>query len=363
MFKYNYLISIRKFYLDHGFLHASALTFYSIFAIVPILATAFGVAKGFGLEAFLDVQLEKSFPGQENTTKFLSEYAQNLLSQSSGGLIAGIGILVLFYSVYNMLSHIERSLNRIWQIPESRNISARISHYLSLILIGPTALILASALKIFIANHVHYYSGLQLWSSNFLPLLLMVSLLYWLYKYMPNTKVNSKAALFGAVNAGVAYILCQSLLIESQLMMNNYSAVYGGFAALPIFLIWVQISWFIVLFGAQLCFVFQNGIRNIWELNFESLSLNNRNILLLKIANSCIDKFNSHKSAPSVHDLALELDLPPSLVQQLIVKLTEAKILAKIISTHSDEISYHPAGNSALINEHYILESLKSTGY
>jgi len=353
-----YIIAIKKFYIDNGPLHASALTFYTIFAIVPVFATAFGIAKGFGLENFLNLQLERSFPGQETTVQTLSEYAQNLLAQSSGGLIAGVALLVLFYSVYSMLSRIETSLNDIWQVAEPRKISIRVSYYLSLILIAPIILVVAGSLKIFISDHIYTYSPLLSWTSSTLSLLLVIFLFYWLYKYMPNIKVNSKSALIGATHAGVAYILCQSALIESQLIMSNYSAVYGGFAALPIFLIWVQISWIIVLLGAQLCFVQQNNIQNEREISIDLVSINDRYDLLLKVANSCIAKFNISKPAPSINDLAEELQLPPSLVRQLVSKLLYAKILAKTINPLAEYHGYIPATNPVLLNESHILDCI-----
>lgn len=357
-----YSTAIRKFYLDNGFLHASALTFYSIFAVVPILATAFGIAKGFGLEDFLNLQIKKSFPGQETTVQFISQYAENLLSQSSGGLIAGVGLLVLFYSVYNMLSHIEQSLNNIWQVSEPRKISTRISHYLSLILIGPIILIVAGAVRLFISNQIRAYNEFLALFSNLLPTLLVIALFYWLYKYMPNIKVKASAAIFGASIAGLAYILSQAFLIESQLIMTNYSAVYGGFSALPIFLVWVQISWIIVLFGAQLCFVRQNKIQNLWQINFSSLSYKAKNALFLKVANLCIDRFNQHKPAPSIQDLADDLQLPSSLIRQLLVKLIDANILIKTVTMRDEHYGYQPANATAILTEDFILEAIYNCG-
>lgn len=253
-----YSTAAKKFYIDNGFLHASALTFYTLFAVVPILATAFGIAKGFGLESFLNDQIAKTFSGQETVVLFLTQYAQNLLAQSSGGLIAGVALLILFYSVYSMLSHVEQAFNIIWQVPDPRSFSLRVSQYLAIIFVAPIILIVAGSLQLFIAKQIHAYNLILSWSSSLSSIVLIIAFFTWLYQYMPNIKVSTKAALFGSIHTGIAYTIVQSTLVESQVEMTSYGAVYGSLAALPIFLLWIQISWIVVLYGAQLCFMAQN---------------------------------------------------------------------------------------------------------
>jgi membrane protein len=279
----NYNLATRKFFNDNGFLQASALTFYTLFAVVPILAASFGIAKGFGLETFLNKQLEEAFPSQEVVVQALSEYAQNLLAQSSGGVIAGVALLILFYSVYSMLNHIEQALNDIWQVPKKRSISSRMSHYLALILIAPIILVVTGSLKIFIAKRLLDYNPVLSSGGSVISLLILILLFTWVYQFMPNIKVKTKTALFGGVHAGIAFTLVQTLLIESQLIMSNYGAIYGSLAALPIFLLWVQISWVILLFGAELCFVWQNNVQPDWVPDLRAVDLGVRHQLLLKI--------------------------------------------------------------------------------
>jgi membrane protein len=256
-FSKRYRTAAKKFSADNDSLRAAALTYYTLFAVVPILATAFGVAKGFGLESFLNEQLEKAFPGQETMVVYLSQYAHNLLNKSSGGIIVGVGLLVLFYSVYSMLSHIEHAFNNIWKVSERRPINQRISSYLSLILIGPVLLVAAGSLKLFIAKQLATFNIVLAWSSKLISLGLIILFFTWLYQFVPNARVRTKAALFGGLHTGIAYTLIQSLLIESQMLMNNYGAIYGSLAALPMFLLWVQITWNVVLYGAQLCYEWQ----------------------------------------------------------------------------------------------------------
>ncbi len=356
-----YLIATKKFYLDNGSLNASALTFYSMFALVPMLAASIGIAKGFGLDAFLNTQIERAFPGQESVIQFLSQYAANLLAQTRGEVIAGIAVVILFYSIYNMLCHIEKSLNEIWQVTNPRNISRRISNYISLIIIAPIILILAGSLKIFIIKLMPEHKLLLTWISNFLSYSLVIFLFYWLYKYMPNARVRWRAALFGGLHAGIAYFLIQTILIQSQLFMTSYSAVYGSLAALPIFLIWVQSAWLIVLFGAQLCFVYQNKIQVAWEIDVNSLSILTRQKLLVKITRSCIAQFNLNKPAMTLTKIADEIHVSTCIAAPLIDQLVKANILIETTSNRGN-IGYQPAKNTSLLNDDYVLQATNNLG-
>lgn len=356
-----YVIATKKFYLDNGTLNASALTFYTMFALVPMLAAAIGIAKGFGLDALLNTQIEKAFPGQESVIKFLSQYAANLLAQSSGEVIAGIAVLVLFYSVYNMLCHIEKSLNEIWQVKKPRNVSRRVSNYVSLIFIGPIILILAGSLKIFIIKLMPEHKLLLTWFSNFISYLLVIFLFYWLYRYLPNTRVKWQAAFIGGVHAGIAYFLLQTILIQSQIFMTSYSAVYGSLAALPIFLIWVQSAWILVLFGAQLCFVYQNKMQAVWEIDINRLSIKSRQMLLVKITQSCIAQFNLNEPALNLSSIADQIHVSTCIAGQLLDQLVRANIL--IATTALDgTIGYQPAKNTSTLDPEYILQATNNLG-
>ena len=135
------IITLRRFDEDKCFLRASSLTFYTLLSIVPVAAMLFGVAKGFGFEKLLRKELFERFPGdaqQEVMTKVI-EFAESMLEATKGGLIAGIGLIVLFWSVIKVLSNIEASLNDIWEIKENRNWGRKFSDYLAVMIIKPAA--------------------------------------------------------------------------------------------------------------------------------------------------------------------------------------------------------------------------------
>ena len=262
------ILAIRGYDEDRCLLRASSLTFYTLLSIVPVAAMFFGVAKGFGFERRLQEELFNRFPGQEEVLNQVISFSNSLLEQTRGGLIAGIGMLVLFWSVLKVLGHIEMALNDIWGLKESRSWGRKFSDYLSSMLIRPNLVLMSGSATVFITTQVTQItqkvellgviSPLISFLLKFSPYVLIWALFTILYIIMPNTKVNFKAGLLGGVVAGTFYQIAQGAYISFQIGAAKYNAIYGSFAALPLFLMWLQISWWIVLFGAELSFANQN---------------------------------------------------------------------------------------------------------
>lgn len=356
-----YKIAYYKFKRDGGFLHASALTFDTLFAIVPILATAFAVAKGFGLQEYLNQQLDKTFSGQEEMINALSQYAQNLLAHTSSGVIIGVALGVLFYSVYVILNHIEETFNLIWQVPFRRRLSVRVNQYLALILAAPLVLVSAGSVKVFITQQVENNSLLLLATGHLVSLLLFVLLFFWLFKVVPNTRVERKTAFYGGLQIGVAFVIMQSVLIHSQILMTNYGPIYGNLAAFPIFLIWLLATWLLIIYGAQLCFVYQNRLEHNWQIDINKLSYNKKLELMLNICNVCIENFKQNLPPLSIANIAEKINLPCCCVLQLVMHLIAAKVLVETRTGEHFEYGYMPAVNAELLDTHTIVAAINST--
>jgi membrane protein len=261
------ILAFRGYNEDRCLLRASSLTFYTLLSIVPVAAMFFGVAKGFGFERRLEDQLFERFPGQEEVLSQVIHFSNSLLEQTRGGLIAGIGLLVLFWSVLKVLGHIEMAFNDIWEIKKQRSWGRKFSDYLSIMLISPILVLMSGSATVFITTQVAQItqkvellgvvSPLISFFLKFTPYVLIWALFTILYIIMPNTKVHFKAGLLGGVVAGTLYQIAQGAYISFQIGAAKYNAIYGSFAALPLFLMWVQISWWIVLFGAELSFASQ----------------------------------------------------------------------------------------------------------
>jgi membrane protein len=365
------LLSVRGFITHHCSLHASALTFYSLLSIVPVLAMAFGIAKGFGLEAVLEKNLHLRFAGQEEVLNRVIGFAHSLLANTQGGIIAGIGVVVLLWSVVKVMNNIEGSFNAIWNV-RSRSFQRKFSDYLSIMLIGPLLFILASSMTVYIrtqitamASHTHLLQmvspaitlGLKL-----LPYVLMWLLFSLIYIVMPNTRVRLMSGLLAGIVAGTAYQLAQLAYITFQIFVAKTNAVYGSFAALPLFLVWLQASWLIVLFGAEISHAHQNVDRFEWDPDVRHMSAAQQKLVALYICRYLILNFEKGEKPATVEHIAGALKLPMRLVERLVADLTDCGILSRILPADESQRAYQPARDIDHLTIQSIFEALDQRG-
>ena len=346
------LLAIRRFFENKCELRASALTFYTLLSIVPVVAMAFGVAKGFGLEKLLESQLLAKLEGQPEVADRLLAFSRSLLENTKGGAIAGVGVAVLFWSVVKVLGNIESALNDIWGIPRARNLGRKLADYLSVMMICPVLLIIASSATLLVTTQITamieklaflgYAAGVIIFLIKLLPYTVIWFLFTFMYVFMPNTKVQLKSAMWGGILAGTIYQLTQFAYIKFQVGVSSYGAIYGSFAALPLFLAWLQLSWLIVLFGAEVSFAHQNVA--VYEFAADCADLTHRftSTVALFITQHCVKAFVHGQNAPTAEEIAQELEIPIRLVRSTIFELTEARILAEIRLSDSELIGYQP---------------------
>ena len=366
------ILAIRGYDEDRCLLRASSLTFYTLLSIVPVAAMFFGVAKGFGFERRLQEELFNRFPGQEEVLNQVISFSNSLLEQTRGGLIAGIGMLVLFWSVLKVLGHIEMALNDIWGIKESRSWGRKFSDYLSIMLISPILVLVSGSATVFIKTQVEQitqkvallgvFSPLISFSLKFTPYVLIWALFTILYIIMPNTRVNFKAGLLGGVVAGTLYQIAQWGYISFQIGAAKYNAIYGSFAALPLFLMWLQISWWIVLFGAELSFANQNVHTYEYEPDSLKVSPGFKKLLALQIAHLLIKKFENGDRPLTDSQISAQLEMPIRLVHNIIFDLVESGLVSEIKTKADKEFAYQPARDINKLNIQYVLEALDQKG-
>ena len=366
------LIAIRGFGEDKCQLRASALTFYSLLSFVPIVAMAFGVAKGFGFEKLLEKQLYEKLPGQEEVVERIVGFAHSYLENAKGGVIAGIGIAFLFLMVINILSNIESSFNDIWGIKKARSIGRKFSDYLSIMLICPILLIMSSSITVLINSQVTLITQkidiLGIFSPVIFKLLELLPYCFiWIsftffYIFMPNTKVNFKSGLTGGIIAGTIYQVAQWGYITFQIGVSNFGAIYGSFAALPLFLFWLQVSWLIVLFGAEISFAEQNVETYEFEPDCLKVSYSFKRLLALRITHLCVKNFcNSHK--PWTEDtIASFLETPIRLVRQILFELTQSGVLSEVKLNDSVTVAYQPAHDVSELTIEKVINALDQRG-
>ncbi|MDY7038370.1 MAG: YihY/virulence factor BrkB family protein [Thermodesulfobacteriota bacterium] len=367
-----FILASRGFVEDNCQLRASALTYYSLLSIVPVFAMVFGIAKGFGFEKMLQGVLLKSLEGQEQIVTQVMGFARALLENVKGGLIAGIGVVILFYTIIKILSHIESAFNRIWGITNSRSIGRRISDYLSIMLICPVLFLMSSAATVIISSGVKLVvqkislleavSPVFFFMLKFLPYCIIWILFTFLYVSIPNTRVHYKSGLLAGIIAGTMYQVFQRAYIFFQIGVAKYNAVYGSFAALPLFFIWLQISWLIVLIGAEISFAHQNA--DTYEFEQDSLAVSHsfKTLLSLRTVHLLISHFSSGKMGLTASQIASKLEIPIRLVHRILHKLVASRIVSEIKADEYTDVAYQPARDPDTMTIKYVIDALEQYG-
>jgi len=366
-------LALRGYREDSCKFRASALTFYSLLSIVPVLAMLFGIAKGFGLEKRVETEILARFKGQEEVAQRIVAFANSLLENAQGGLVAGVGVMILFWSVIKVLGNIEYSFNEIWGVTKPRSLGRKFSDYFSLILVCPILMVVAGSATVVVSSQVRLLLE-KIPFLNFLgpalllPLKLLPYCTLWvtftfIFIFMPNTKVKLKSGLVAGVVAGTLFQLVQWAYINLQIVAAQYGAIYGSFAALPLFLVWLQMSWLILLLGAEIAFAVQNVQTYEFEPDCLSISHSRRILLSLLIVKLIVTRFCAGESAWDASEISRALEIPIRLVRQILQELVEANILSEIRKREEDkEVLYQPARDVATLTIKRIVDALENRG-
>ena len=366
------LLVFRGFDEDKCALRASALTFYSLLSIVPAVALLFGIAKGFGLQKLLEHELFDKFRGQEEVMAWVISFAQTMLENARGGLIAGVGVAFLFWFIIRLLGNIEESFNEIWGVKHGRKLSRKLSDYLAVVFICPLTLVMTSSTTIFITTQITRItqkidllgpiSPLILFLVKALPYCVIWLLFTFIYIFMPNTKVRFRNALIGGVIAGTFFEVVQWIYINFQIGVAKYGAIYGSFAALPLFLIWLQLSWLIVLFGSEVSFAYQNVDTYEFEPDSMRVSYSMKKLLALRIAQACISNFVRNEKPLTESMISNNLEIPIRLVRSILYELIEGGILSEVVENSEGESGYIPARDINSLSINYVSQALDQLG-
>ncbi|MBI9066828.1 MAG: YihY/virulence factor BrkB family protein [Salinivirgaceae bacterium] len=363
-----FTLAYRGFKEDKVNLRASALTFFSVLSVVPVVAMGFGIAKGFGFEDNLQQLLQDSLKGQEDVATWIISFSNNLLSDVSGGLILGVGIGILFWTVLKVLGNIENAFNQIWQVRNSRVFFRKFSDYFAILLIAPILFVISSSLQVFLLDSVDKIAetipliGYLKPVFNLVQYMLIWLLFTFIYMVMPNTKVNFGAALLAGIIAGTGFSLLQWGYIHFQVGVSKYNTIYGGFAALPLFLIWMNWSWLIVLLGAEISFSAQNHKEYEFETDIKGLNLKSKQLISLFISHSIIKTFEKGEDPETSQTISEKLKLPVRLVRYILYELVECRIIAETPSKQPKEPAFLPAKDIHAMNIQYLINQLQNKG-
>ncbi|MGA2406220.1 MAG: YihY/virulence factor BrkB family protein [Bacteroidales bacterium] len=366
------VLAARGFLNDKVQLRASALTFYSLLSIIPVAAIAYGIAKGFGLDQNLKQLITDKFQTQPVILNWLLENASNAIKETRGDYIAGVGMLILFWSVMSLLNNIESSFNHIWQIRSARPWYRKFTDYLTIMLIAPVLIILSSSITVFISTELSDYMIKAPILEIFKPLIsflfkLAPYFLSWitltaLFIIMPNAKVKFVPALISGIIAGTFMQALQWIYIDLQFGITKLSAIYGSFAAVPLFIIWMQSSWIVVLLGAELSFANQNVSR--YEFESEALNISNyqKRALVLMIMHMIIRNFSIGEKPVSAENISMTLKIPVRLARDILQDLSNVNLVSIIHENDAKERLYQPAIDINRLSVSYVFSRLDRKG-
>lgn len=338
---------------DNCALRASALSLYTLYSIVPVMAMAFGIAKGFGFQQFLEAEVMSLFEGREEIVQNILVFTNNLLEKTQGGLMAVLGVLLLLYSLIKLMFHIEGTFNCIWWIRDGRPLIRKFTDYLTIALAAWLLGILSGSVNLFMIPRLESFwiylgvpidiKGILSFFIRVVPYVVTWSLFMFFYVIMPHKKVNFRAAAAGAVFAGALFQIIQTAFLKFQVFVTGYNAIYGSFAALPMFLIWLQISWGVLLYGAEIAFEWENTENaRTPDLTLTAMSIRARKLAMLEIVKGCVQRFAEKKPPATDNRIARELNLPLTIVHHLLEMLLDAGILYSV-NLEGNTTGYTPA--------------------
>ena len=343
---------------------SAALTYYTLVSIVPVVALVFAVVKGFGLADGLVQNLYSVFPQIPEVVDYLVEFAQKALARTQGGLVALFSLVALFWAVWSVFGSIEDAFNNIWEVKSTRSWSRKISDYITVIVFAPILWVGASAVSVYLRQLLGWADNMWL---NALSKLISMAIAWFMfsliYVVLPNTKVNLSAAIKSGFIAGTVFMLFQWGYVFVQTWMTSYNAIYGSFAALPLFLLWMLISWSILLLGGELSFTFQNEKRFDEERESLLVSYDCRRKLMVGVMVIVARTFRDGKGAMAVDDIRHALGIPKRILSSVLSTLVEAGMLHEIhVGGKEFELSYAPARDISTLKVYDVLLAVDAHG-
>ena len=358
------------FFVDKGAMAAaSALTYSTLLALVPILAVIFAIARGFGLSIHIEEWFRNALESQPQAAEIIIGFVNSYLVHTKSGVILGIGLVFMLWTVLMLIHNIEQTFNTIWQVKQQRSMIRTVTDYVSMFVLAPMVIVLTSGISIFLATIAKQTEQWLLLGStirfliNLLPYVLMSAVFITLYVFMPNTKVKLKFAIVPGILAGVAMQLLQYFYIYGQVLLSGYNAIYGSFAAIPLFMLWVQFSWTICLFGAELTYTNQNVEEFAFMARTDEISHRYKLLLSAMLLNKICKRFAEGKAPYTALQLKLETHIPIRVTNDLLFQLVQVGLLSESSASGKDEEPvFQPATSLENITVGAMIDRIEAAG-
>ncbi len=324
---------------DELTLRAMSLVYTTLLSVVPLLALSFSVLKGLGYHRDLEPVLYQFLQPLGDKAFTLTSQTMEFVENVRGGVLGSLGLFFLLYTSISMIQKIEASFNYVWRVKEPRGLGRRVSEYVSVLLIGPALIIAALGMLATLRDHqvvkaianIAPFGAILLGLSKATPYVLVASVFTFLYGFVPNTKVQLRAALIGGVTAGFLWTASGMLFASFFSGTKGTLLIYAGFAIAIMALIWLYLSWLILLVGAQLAFYVQHpfslrpgaGALHLTPQLAERLGLSTMYLLGLEYAKD----IDQQRQRYTLNTLADRLFLPSAVLAPIIARLVQANLV------------------------------------
>jgi len=353
------MIAIKGVSRDKLFVNASALTYSVMFALVPLIALFIAIGKGFGIEDSIKLWLTDVMAAQKELIPFIMSFVDRYLESAQGGVFIGIGVVILLVSV---------TFNNIWQVNKSRSLLRQFTSYFSSLFIIPIIIAVTGGINIYFNNLLD-----QLQLTKVLSPLLTIGMkttpyvVSWIvftvvYLSVPNTRVKFQNGMIAGIVAGTAFQFFQMIYIEGQSYLSRYDLVYGSFAAIPLLLLWLQISFTILLLGAEISYASQNLQNYDYEGDTNNISIRYKRFISLFLTFVIVRRFENHEAPVKDEEFSTTYKLPIRLVNQILSELTEARIVTEIVDEDLKSKSYQPAMDIHQLSVRALFDKMESEG-
>ena len=363
------LLAVEYFTTKRMMDSAAALTYSTLLAIVPIMAVVFAIARGFGYNKYIETWFREALSSQPQVAEAIIGFVNSYLVHTKSGIFLGIGLLFMLWTVIMLISNIEKAFNDIWQVSTPRSIFRTITDYMAMFLLAPIIIVVTSGISIMMATFANGIGETLIvgptlrFFLRLLPYIIMSGVFIALYVFMPNTKVKVRSAIIPGILAGVAMQGLQLVYIHSQIWVTGYTAIYGSFAALPLFMLWVQISWTICLFGAELAYTNQNLEKFAFRASTDDLSHRYRLLLSAYLMTLICRRFEEGKKPYTALELKLETNIPIRITHDLLENLTRVHLLSEMTNDEKGtEAVYQPAESTARLSVGMMIDRLEAEG-
>lgn len=349
---------------------AAALTYSTILAIVPIMAVVFAVARGFGYSKYIETWFRDMLTSQPQAAEIIIGFVNSYLVHTKSGIILGLGLVFMLWTVLMLVNNIEKTFNDIWQVKKPRSLFRTFTDYIAMLFLVPIIIVVMAGISIFmatIADNLDQYvviSSVAHFLIDLSPYILLSGAFFALYVFMPNTKVHLRSAILPAILAGTAMQWLQFFYIHSQIWVSSYNAIYGSFAALPLFMLWVQFSWIICLVGAELTYTMQNLEESAFMSDAKSMSHRYRMMLSALLLSLICKRFAEGRKPYTALELKLETNIPIRVTSELLYDMTQAHLILETYTTDEkgDDPVYLPAESLDNLSVGTMIDRLESQG-